>query len=125
MTLLRAYRDLYLDLVDWGLRAHGPQDLPRYNALLGLSLVGTMNVFSTIMLGEMALGERHVVPHAGAVALLVWVGLLVLHSVLLSPSARADRGAREGRARPGWRMWLYPAVSFLVFLSILSARASG
>jgi len=84
MTLFGVNQNLYLSLVDWGRKAHGPQDLPEYNALLGLAALATMNLFSVIMLGEMAFGRRDLVPNPKLSALLMWIGLVVLHWSCLS-----------------------------------------
>jgi hypothetical protein len=127
MTFLGAYKSLYLSLVEWGRRAHGPRDLPEYNALLGLATVATMNFFSVIMLGELALGRGDLVPSPKIAALLIWIGLVVLHYVILLPAAdpgRVDEATIVWRAK--MRTVLVCAIaSFFVFLALLTMRMTN
>lgn len=127
MALLGAYKNLYLCLVEWGRRAHGARDLPEYNALLGLATVATMNLFSVVMLGELAFGRSDLVPNPKITALLIWTGLVVLHYVILLPVARSGRVAEATTVR-GTTMrtvLLYAIGSFVVFLALLSVRMSN
>jgi len=124
MTLLGAYKDLYLSLVDWGRKVHGYQDLPEYNAVLGLASLATMNLYSLIMLGEVALGRRNLVPITKLTALSIWVGFVVLHYVTLLRAARLGPVDRS-KSVPGTKMWavcLYGLVSFVAYLALLSVR---
>ena len=124
MTLFGAYKRLYLSLVDWGRNAHGPQDLPEYKALLALSIVATMNLFTMIMFAELALGRRNVVPNPKLSALLSWAGFVVLHYVTLLPAARRSRVAGAGSV-PGGTMWwvcLYGIASFVAYMGVLTVR---
>jgi hypothetical protein len=124
MARLGAYKNLYLCLVEWGRRAHGPQDLPEYNALLGLATLATMNLFSVVMLGELAFGKSDLVPNPKISALLLWIGLVVLHYAILLPVARSGRVA-EATPVGGTRMrtvLVYAIGSFVVFLALLSVR---
>ena len=128
MTLLGAYRNFYLSLVDWGRRTHGPRDLPEYNALLGLATLATMNLFSVIMLGELAFDRHGLVPNPRVTALLIWIGLVVLHYVILLPVARADNRVDEAKSVRGTKtrtVWLYPIATLVVFLTLLSMRMTN
>jgi hypothetical protein len=122
MNMANAYKELYLSVVDWGRRTHGSRDLPELNALLGLVSLGTINVFSMIMAIEFALGTKHLIAKPRAVALLIWLVLLVIHYAALVPAARRDNTS-SGVRRSVWIALAYAVVSVGVFLCFISARA--
>ena len=86
-----------------------------------------MNLFSVIMLGELALGRSDLVPSPKITALAIWIGLVVLHYVILLPVAQAGRVAENTIVR-GAKMravLLYAIASFVVFLALLTMRMTN
>jgi hypothetical protein len=126
LNLLKAYERLYSGLVDWGLRTHGPEDLPQYNAILGLSSVATMNLCTLNMLCELVGDRGYLFPDSKPGALLVWVGFVVLHAKFLIPSSRDPQEPDpNGRSKTkSWIAWGYMGMSVLAFLMVLSIRRS-
>jgi hypothetical protein len=126
LNLLKAYERLYLGLVDWGLRTHGPEDLPQYNAILGLSTVATLNLCTLNMLCELAGAPGYLFPDSKLGAVLLWVGFVVLHAKSLIPSSRdpQDRDPNGSSKAKSWIAWDYMGMSVLAFLMVLSIRRS-
>lgn len=117
---------MYLRLVDWGRKAHGPQDLPQYNALLGLATLATMNLFSVAMVSEWAVGSRDLIRNPRVSAVVVWLAFLGLHYITLAGDTR--RSQIDALVEPHeatWTVWLYPSVSFIAFVALLVLRAAS
>ena len=57
LLTMRMYRYLFFRIYRWGLRVHGPEDVPEFNAILGLSVLAVMNVLNILMAAELASGR--------------------------------------------------------------------
>jgi hypothetical protein len=119
---------MFLRLAAWGRKANGLQDLPQYNAALGLSIVATMNFFTLAMLIEFIAGRRDLLPSPKLTALIVWFSFVVVHYLTLVRSYDPDRMKDLGEStstRWPWEFLLYLAGSVIAYLSLLSLRAAG
>jgi hypothetical protein len=55
---MKWYRRMYYELYRWGLKAHGKEDYPQFNAMLGLSIATYINIVSvTLCVAKGALGS--------------------------------------------------------------------
>jgi hypothetical protein len=121
------YRFIFYRIYDWGRRVHGLGDLPEYNAILGLSMLATMNVFSLAMAVELASGRAASRGDAKYVAVALWLAFLVLHFMYLLRGGRVEQIREEFEDQPsigaaGAVAWAYPVVSLVLFFSLLLVR---
>ncbi len=121
------YRFIFYRIYDWGRRVHGLGDLPEYNAILGLSMLATMNVFSIAMAVELVSGRGTSGGSAKFVAVVVWLAFLVLHFMYLLRGDRVEQIREEFKDGPSTSAgnavaWVYPAASLALFFSLLLVR---
>jgi hypothetical protein len=121
------YRFIFFRIYQWGRRVHGLRDLPEYNAILGLSMLATMNVFSIVMAAELASGRGATSENAKFIAVAVWAAFLVLHFVYLLRGGRVEQICEEFNDLPStstatFAAWAYPLASLVLFFSLLLAR---
>jgi uncharacterized membrane protein len=121
------YRFIFYRIYDWGRRAHGLGDLPEYNAILGLSMLATMNVFSIAMAVELASGRGASGDAAKYVAVALWLVFLALHFMYLLRGGRVEQIREEfedqrSTAAANALTWAYPVVSLVLFFLLLLVR---
>jgi len=124
---LRAYRFLFYRLYAWGRRKHGLRDLPAYNSIVGLSMIGTMNVLSGLMAAETLAGLSLGRPGSRSMAVVVWLALLGLHARSLVWGGRVQQISEELESQrltigEAAFCWLYPLASIVGFFSLLGVR---
>ena len=122
------HRFIFFRIYRWGRRVHGLRDLPEYNAIFGLSMLATMNVFSVVMAAELATGRGGANENAKFIAAAVWVAFLVLHFLYLLRGGRVEQVCEEFEDQPPTSAatfvgWAYPLASLVLFFSLLLARS--
>lgn len=121
------YRFIFYRIYDWGRRAHGLGDLPEYNAILGLSMLATMNVFSIAMVVELASGWGTSGGSAKFMAVALWLAFFMLHFMYLLRGGRVEEIREEFQDGPSTSAanavaWAYPVVTLVLFFSLLLVR---
>jgi len=121
------YRFIFYRIYAWGRRAHGLGDLPEYNAILGLSMLATMNAFSIVMAAQLVSGDGAVGANAKFIAVAVWLAFLVLHFLFLLRGDRVQRISEEFEDQPSTSTatalaWTYPIGSLAIFFLLLVIR---
>ncbi len=103
------------------------QDLPQYNAALGLSIIATMNFFNLVMVIELIFGKHDLLPNPKMTALVVSFGFVVVHYLTLVRSYDPkciDEFGEHASARWPWEFLFYLSGSVIVYLCLLTARAA-
>ncbi|HFA51541.1 MAG TPA: hypothetical protein ENJ95_21205 [Bacteroidetes bacterium] len=55
---IKAYQLLFYKIYSWGLKMHGKEDIPEYNAVFGISFLVFMNILSISGLTELIFGRE-------------------------------------------------------------------
>ena len=120
---MRMYRYLFFRIYRWGLRVHGPEDVPEFNAILGLSVLALMNVLNILMAAELASGRGPKIEISKFIGVAVWATFLLLHFVYLIRGGRVEQICKEFEDQPPtptatFFTWAYPLASFVFFFAL-------
>jgi len=118
------YQFWYYCVYSWCLKTWGWSDQPQWNAALGLSLAGALNLGSlAVIVNKLGFSNLRV-PTAGFV--IAYFLLLLIHYRLFVMNQRYLEIAREVECeplesqRPTWVGWVYVIGSPIVFLGLVS-----
>ncbi len=120
---MRMYRYLFFRIYRWGLRVHGPEDVPEFNAILGLSVLAVMNVLNILMAAELASGRGPKIEISKFIGVAVGATFLLLHFVYLVRGGRVEQICKEFEDQPPtttatFFTWAYPLASFVFFFAL-------
>ena len=120
---MRMYRYLFFRIYRWGLRVHGPEDVPEFNAILGLSVLAVMNVLNILMAAELASGRGRPIEISKFITIVVGTAFLLLHFVYLVRGGRVEQICKEFEDQPPtttatFFTWAYPLASFVFFFAL-------
>ena len=120
---MQIYRFLFFRIYEWGLRFHGFRDLPEYNAIFGLSMLATINLFNIAMAAEVISGGEFECENAKFIAVAVWLGFLILHFVYLARKGRLEKIREEFQGQPAKPIailvcWAYPLATLAIFFAL-------
>ena len=124
---MRMYRYLFFRIYRWGLRVHGPEDVPEFNAILGLSSLALMNVLNILMAAELASGRGPKIEISKFIGVAVGATFLLLHFVYLVRGGRVEQICKEFEDQPPtptatFVTWAYPLASLVFFFALLMFR---
>ena len=124
---MRMYRYLFFRIYRWGLRVHGPEDVPEFNAILGLSVLAVMNVLNILMAAELASGRGPKIEISKFIGVAVGATFLLLHFVYLVRGGRVEQICKEFEDQPPtptatFVTWAYPLASLVFFFALLMFR---
>jgi hypothetical protein len=122
--MIKIYRYLYYRLYSWNLKTWGREDLPQWNALLGVSFMMFLNLGLLGFLLQafgIKIFLRNELPKKGLIVIMV--GLLILNYFLFIHNSNYVTITKElkqetlkKRKTNTFLIWLYVVLSFALFV---------
>ena len=130
---MKLYKYLYYRLYAWNLKTWGLQDIPQWNALLGVSAMIFLNLFT--IAGVLDILGTNIIDNLSKNEIIVIINIiLVINYFWLVHNGRYKRIAekykdepKNKRLRNAILLWLYVIMSFVIisFVAILEGKLKG